>query len=244
MREFLGFSRESRESRKSKESIRSNHSIPSILSRAGIITAALLAAVMAHAGSGTGQSAAFRVDTRAAANVRVTGVSSRWCDGPYGGQGRHVYFLAGVALPVAFTAQVEWGGATPARLEFNGANNGLGYAKTLDVGALGAGGRLEVVAVAADGTRSPAFRANFDVAALPPFADMVFYAPLQPGAANLVYLTPEFNLNIFKGAKGVLEGCPLPGETMDIAPAFKASAEFKGDGTLTIKAALGEKDKV
>ncbi len=98
--------------------------------------------------------------------------------------------------------------------------------------------------MAADGTRSPAFRANFDVAALPPFADMVFYAPLQPGAANLVYLTPEFNLNIFKGAKGVLEGCPLPGETMDIAPAFKASAEFKGDGTLTIKAALGEKDKV
>ena len=244
MREFLVFSRESRESKKSIESIRSNHSIPSILSRAGIITAALLAAVMVHAGSGTGQSAAFRVDTRAAANVRVTGVSSRWCDGPYGGAGRHVYFLAGVALPVAFTAQVEWGGATPSRLEFNGVNNGLGYAKTLDVGALGAGGKLEVVAVAADGTRSTAFRANFDVAALPPFADMVFYAPLQPGAANLVYLTPEFNLNIFKGAKGVLEGCPLPGETMDIAPAFKASAEFKGDGTLTITAALGEKDKV
>jgi hypothetical protein len=185
------------------------------------------------------------VDTRAAAaNVRVTGLSSRWCDGAYGSGGRHVYFLAGVPLGVTFTAQVEWGGRSGSRLEFNGLNNGLSYSKTLDVGALGAGGKLEVVAVASDGTRSPAFRANFDVAPLPPFADMAFYAPLQPGAANLVYLTPEFNLNIFKGAKGVLEGCPLPGETLDIAPAFKASAEFKGDGTLTIKAALGEKDKV
>ncbi|MFA7052019.1 MAG: hypothetical protein WC328_03255, partial [Kiritimatiellia bacterium] len=86
MREFLVFSRESRESKKSIESIRSNHSIPSILSRAGIVTAALLVAVMAQAGSDSSQSAAFRVDTRAAANVRVTGVSSRWCDGPYGGQ--------------------------------------------------------------------------------------------------------------------------------------------------------------
>ena len=132
MREF--FSRDSIESRKSRESIRSNHSIPSILS------IFMLAAVSAHAGSHTSEpSVAFRVDTLPATSVRVTGVTCQYCDSAYGGTGRHAYFLAGVSLPVAFTAHVDWAGKTPARLEFNGANNGLGYAKTLDVGAFGAG---------------------------------------------------------------------------------------------------------
>lgn len=244
------FSRESTESRNSMESIRSNQSI---LSRAGILTAALLAAASAQAGSHTAQSAAFRVDTRAATSVKVTGLSSRWCDGPYGGQGRHVYFLEGVGydsgvgllgLPVAFTAQVDWGGRTGSRLEFNGVNNGLNYSKSLDMSALSVGGKLEVVAVATDGTRSAPFRANFDVVPLPPFADMVFYAPWRPGADDLAYITPEFDIKLFKGQSGVLTGCPLPGETMDIAPKFKVEAEFKGDGTLTIKSAVGENNKI
>ncbi|NLC82487.1 MAG: hypothetical protein GX748_15015, partial [Lentisphaerae bacterium] len=137
------FSRESRESRQSTESNQSNQSILSTLSRAGIIAAALLVAVSAQAGSDTAQSAAFRVDTRATTSVKVTGVSSRWCDGAYGGAGRHAYFLAGVPLSVAFTAQVDWGGKSASRLEFNGANNGLSYAKSVNVGGLGTGGRLE-----------------------------------------------------------------------------------------------------
>ncbi len=232
-REF--FSRESRESRNSKESIRSNFSILSILS------IFLLAATLAYAGSHTSpQSAAFRVDTRAATAVRVTGVSSRWCDGAYGGAGRHVYFLAGVGLDVAFTAQVEWGGATPSRLEFNGADNGLSYAKSLNVGGLGAGGKLEVVAVAADGTRSPAFRANFDVAPLPPFANMAFYPQALSMGNDLRYTTPVLDLEIFKGRSGVIEGVPIPGETMEIQPMLRAEAEFGGDGRLTIKAAVGQ----
>ncbi len=45
MRAYYYFSRESNDSRKSTESIRSNQSNPSFLSRAGIMTAALLAAV-------------------------------------------------------------------------------------------------------------------------------------------------------------------------------------------------------
>ena len=237
MREFLGFSRKSRESEKSRESIRSNPSNPSILSRAGIVTAALLAAVAAQAGSDLSQSAAFRVDTRAAANVRVTGVTSRWCDGPYGGAGRHVNFLAGVGLPVEFTAQVEWGGATPSRLEFNGVNNGLGYAKTFDVGALGAGGKLDVVAVAADGTRSPAFRANFDVAALP--LASAFYPQVLSLSSELKYTTAVFSMDVFKGKSGVVKGCPLPGETMEVQPSFSAKAEVTGNGTLTFSPSGG-----
>lgn len=96
------FSRESRESNQSRESIRSNLSIPSILS-------IILLAATARAGTGAGHSVAFRVDTRATTAVRVTGVSSRWCDGAHGSAGRHVYFLAGVPLDVTFTAQVDWG---------------------------------------------------------------------------------------------------------------------------------------
>ncbi len=73
--------------------------------------------------------------------VKVTGVMSRYCDGAYGGAGRHVFFLGGVALPVAFTAQVEWGGKTGSRLEFNGASHNWPEAgKTLDVGNLGPAG--------------------------------------------------------------------------------------------------------
>jgi len=123
--------------------------------------------------------------------VKVTGVTSRYCDGAYGGTGRHVYFLAGVGLPVAFTAQVDWGGRTGSRLEFNGANNGMSLLKTIDVGGLGTGGKLEVVAVASDGTRSQPFRANFDVAPLPPFADMLFYAQSLSLNDELRYTTPE-----------------------------------------------------
>ena len=207
--------------------------------------ALLLAATLAHAGSHTSPpSAAFRVDTRATTVVRVTGLSSRWCDGAYGGAGHHVYFLAGVNLPVVFTAQVEWGGRTGSRLEFNGVNNGLNYARTLEVGALGAGGKLEVVAVAADGTRSPAFRANFDVAPLPPFADMAFYPQILALNSDLRYNTPALNLDIFQGRSGVIQGCPLPGETMEVQPKLRAEAEFAGDGTLTIKAAVGEKNDI
>ncbi len=195
---------------------------------------------LARAGSHTSPpSAAFRVDTRAATVVRVTGVSSRWCDGAYGGAGRHVYFLAGVNLPVVFTAQVEWGGRTGSRIEFNGVNNGLNYSKSIEVGGLGAGGKLEVVAVATDGTRSPAFRANFDVAPLPPFADMVFYPQAFTLNNDLSYSTPAFNLGMFPGRSGVVQGCPLPGETMEVAPSLNAAAAFNGDGTLTIRAAAG-----
>ncbi len=213
-------------------------------SKAGILIAALLAAVFVHAGSGSSQSANFRVDTRSNTVVKVTGVTSRYCDGAYGDTGRHVYFLAGVALPVAFTAQVDWGGKTGSRLEFNGANNGMSYAKTLDVGGLGAGGKLEVVAVASDGTRSQPFRANFDVAPLPPFANMLFYAQSLSLNDELRYTTPEVELDIFKGRSGVVEGVPIPGETMEIQPKFKAEAEFKGDGTLTIKAAVGQNREI
>jgi len=191
------------------------------------------------------------VDTRAAANVRVTGVTSRWCDGPYGGgQGRHVYFLAGVALPVEFTAQVEWAGKTPARLEFNGVNNGLGYAKTLDVGALGAGGRLEVVAVAADGARSPAFRANFDVAPKPPVFGTLLHAeaPL-PYSQDIVYSTPSLDFTPFNAISGALtlgKSVPyLSGEEMAIAPSFKVSVSVSGSsGTMSVKPAIGGKGDI
>jgi hypothetical protein len=196
-------------SNESRESIRS---IPSILSSACIAGAALLAcACTALAGSGSGQSAAFRVDTRSNNVVKVTDVSSSYCHGAYGlGSGKSVYFLAGVDLWVEFTATVEWGGKTASRLEFNGASQNWPNAKeTVDVGGLGAGGKLEVVAVATDGTRSPSFRANFDVVPTPlgiPAADI----RLSEGSTS--YQVDNVSVTLFSGGADALpEEAPFVG---------------------------------
>jgi len=247
---------ESNKSIKSTESIRSNQSNLSILSRAGIITAALLAAVFVHAGSGTSQSANFRVDTRTLAVVKVTGLTSRYCDGAYGDKGRHVYFLAGVGfdlslgligLPVEFTAQVDWGGRTGSRLEFNGVNNGLSLSRSLDVSALPVGGKLEVVAVASDGTRSQPFRANFDVIPKPPtFGDLLHAEASLPLSGQLDYSIVKFDFTPFKAISGSLnlpKNVPgLSGEEMKIAPSFKVSVKVNGNvGTMSVKPAVGAK---
>jgi len=229
----------------------------SILTKAGIITAALLAAVFTHAGSGSSQSANFRVDTRVTTAVKVTGVTSRYCDGAYGDkEGSHVYFLAGVAfdpitslsgLPVEFTAQVDWGGKTGNRLEFNGASNGMSLSKTLDVSALPVGGKLEVVAVASDGTRSQPFRANFDVIPRPPsFGDQLHAEAPLPFNKQLDYSIIAFDFTPFKAISGSLnlpKNVPgLSGEEMKIAPSFKVSVKVNGNaGTMSVKPAIGGK---
>ncbi len=236
----------SRCSKALKESIRS---IPSILS---ILSLIFLTAVTARAGSHTSApSAAFAVDTRAATVVRVTGVTSRYCDGAYGGTGRHVFFLGGVSLPVSFTAQVEWGVKTGSHLEFNGASQTWpNAAKTLDVGGLGAGGRLEVVAVATDGTRSSAFRANFDVVPKPPVFGEILHAEASlPLNHELTYSTPSLDFTPFKAISGSLtlgKNVPyLSGEEMKIAPSFKVSVKVNGNsGTMDVKPAIGGKGDV
>ncbi len=194
----------------------------------------------ARAGSHTAQSSAFRVDTRDVGTMRVTAVSSRYCDGSYGGRGRHVYFLSGVDLLVAFEAQVSTGGKAVSRLEFNGVSQAWpNTSRALNVGALGAGGKLEVVAVATDGTRSQPFRANFDVAPFPPIVHQLFYPQTLALNDELTYTAPSFDIEVFKGKKGEVGGIPLPGKTMGIEPTFSAEASFSGDGTLTIGAAAG-----
>ncbi len=250
------FSRESRESNQSRESIRSNHSILSILS------ILLLAATLAHAGSHTSPpSAAFRVDTRATTAVRVTGVSSRYCDGAYGSSGRHVYFLEGVGydplsvidlvgLPVSFTAQVDWGGRTGLRLEFNGFDNGMSLSRIIDVSSLPVDSKLEVVAVASDCTRSLPFRANFDVVSKPP----VFGALLHAEApifmsGQLEYSTPSIDFTPFSAISGYLElGKNIPGlsgEEMMIGPSLKMSVSVNGNaGTMSVKPAVGAKGQI
>lgn len=206
----------------------------------GLCAAIWMPVAPALAGSHSAQSAAVTVDTRDD-SFRITDVSSRYCAGAYGEGGRHVHFLAGVSLDVAFTANVEWGTNTPSRLEFNGVSqNWPNATKSLNVGSLGAGGKLDVVAVAADGARSTPFRANFDVVPLPPFANMLFYPQAMSQNNDLRYTTPEFEMDVFKGQSGVIQGVPIPGETMEIQPRLKAEAEFGGDGTLTIKAAVGQ----
>jgi hypothetical protein len=221
-----------------------------------ILAAVVMVVAAVRAGSHTAQSGTFSVNTRATTTVKVTGVTSRWCDGAYGGGGRHVYFLAGVGydfgigvigLPIEFTAQVDWGGKTGSWLEFNGINNGMSDSRTIDVSALPVGGKLEVVAVASDGTRSAPFRANFDVAPKPDVFGVALSAEVSlPGSDQLDYSTPSLNFSPFEAIGGSLHlprDVPgLSGEEMKIAPSFKVSVKVNGNaGTMHVKPAIGEK---
>ncbi|MEI7901477.1 MAG: hypothetical protein WCK89_14600 [bacterium] len=75
------------------------------------LAAALLAAAIARAGNGTAQSAA---------NVRVTGVTSRYCDGAYGGIGRQDRESAGVQRcePELAERGQDAGGGQPGAVRF------------------------------------------------------------------------------------------------------------------------------
>ncbi|GEM_PF-3578037 len=224
-----------------------------------VLAALLLAAVTARAGSHTAQSAVFAVNTRATTTVKVTGVTSRYCDGPYGGTGRHVYFLEGVdfspitgmsGLSVEFTAQVDWGGKTGLRLEFNGIDNGMSLSRIIDVSSLPVDSKLEVVAVASDCTRSLPFQANFDVVSKPPvFGDLLHAeAPLFT-SGQLDYSTPSLDFSPFAAISGSLNlprNVPgLSGEEMKIAPSFKVSVKVNGNaGTMHVKPAIGAKGDI
>ena len=132
------------------------------LSAAGLLALCTVAAV---AGSHSAESPAITVDTRDSGNRPIVqDVTSRYCSGQ-----QHVYFLHGVSLDVEFKASVNWNGKSPGTVRFNEAAQAWpDTTRTYDVGsAFGVGGKMEVVAVASDGTESTPFRVNFDIAPIP-----------------------------------------------------------------------------
>ena len=97
----------------------------------------------------------------------VLEVTSAYCD-----SGRAAYFLDGVGVEVAFTADVFWRDDTPGEIEFRtpfgGAVAGPEATRTFDVGYdFGTEGKLVVVARSEDGDESPPYEANFEVVGTP-----------------------------------------------------------------------------
>ena len=103
-------------------------------------------------------------------------------------------FLDGVPLlfDISFKAIVDWADYTPGSIRFitpKGTYEGLDDTRKFDVGTeFGVGGKLQVIAVAQDGTESEPYTANFEVVPVPP--------GISP--ADLILKSPEFGSGVLK----------------------------------------------
>ncbi len=94
---------------------------------------------------------------------KVNSIVSKYADSSF--------YLNGVSFSVQFTANVDWAGHPPGSVQFIAPRNtytvsanGTSVSQTLAMGSdFGPGGRLQVVAISSDGSRSPALLAGFTV---------------------------------------------------------------------------------
>lgn len=116
-----------------------------------------------------GQSDPFRVDTRCGEFV-IEDVKSAFCHGAYGVRGgKKATFLSGISAKIDFTVSVQGSGVELKRVEVQGVMH-EGATFSLDVGALGVGEIVQVVAYGEAGGAnvvSLPFRVNCDVASVP-----------------------------------------------------------------------------
>jgi hypothetical protein len=146
----------------------------------------------------SGSSRAFVVDTRCTDFV-IEDVKSAFCHGVYGMDGlggKKATFLSGVSANVEFTVSTRGYDVELKRVEVQGKMY-EGAKFTLDVGTLGVGEIVQVVAYGEVGgteVASPPFRVNCDVATRPKVG---WLTPVNSGASSA-----EFN---FKDKKGYAE---------------------------------------
>ena len=206
--------------------------------------------VLVSAGSGSCPSPAFTIDTRDLIRPTVQDVSSKFFHGS-AKNGQHVYFLSGVTsltpipsdidpLRQRCTVSVAWNGKSPGTIHYVCPEpyDGLSTEQIFRVSSWRPGAKLTVIAEASDGTQSAPFVANFDIISPPPIVGQILYAPYT-STSDLQYQSADFDLDVFKGRKGVTKGVPIPGETMEIQPTVKAQARVDGSGLLSISASLG-----
>jgi len=176
--------------------------------------------------------------TKTTAAPAVLDVSSSFCD-----DALHAYFLDGFSCEAAFDAQVEWYGKTPGTIVFKTpweTDEGESPSRTYDVGEdFGVGEKLEVKAVAADGTQSAWYTVNFDVIGPPPGipAELLHRVP---GAPGLLYKTDVgFGLpQINEGAETGLIPASIPlvgGKALKWASIINVTAEVNGSGTAQLR---------
>jgi hypothetical protein len=157
--------------------------------------------------------------------------------GDYSGPGKHVYYLDDVWLNETFTAKVQWNGHPAGSVQFItpygtylGSGSGDTWHHTFNMGAdFGAGGTLQVKAIAGDSAESTARLANFKVIEPPPgILPFLIYA--EPSGGDLKYFTPnlaEIASGFDEGADEVPDDMPLFGnEAFKFVSMFDATAEI------------------
>ncbi|MBI4324891.1 MAG: carboxypeptidase regulatory-like domain-containing protein [Chloroflexi bacterium] len=151
-------------------------------------------------------------------------------------------FLEGVSFLVTFTAQVDWAGHPPGKVQFltprgsfDVATSGSTASRQFNMGTdFGPGGRLRVVAVSGDGARSAETTADF-VVAPPPVQGMSGLLGVSDRGDHFAYNTSAgLNIEFIKQGveAGVIpEGLPLFGQApfrLDWFP--EVDSEIGSDG--------------
>ena len=200
--------------------------------------AATLAACAITAEAATGSSGWSFVDTTSD-ELKISDVVSKYFDGEYGGNvGRKSTFLNGTSCEIEMDVIVDDYSKVDHWL-VNG-REVTDHLFTFDVGSIGVGGKLEVVAVGKkDGERSKPFRVNFDVAkhvddetpglwtARPSNSegiDEIVYT-LYGGSPSVAFqLAPEQTGTKPKALSW------LPGDEWSLAPKIELKLEVRSDG--------------
>ena len=195
-----------------------------------LIAAATLAACVITAEAATGSSGWFFVDTTDG-KLKVSDVTSTYCNGNYGG-GRKATFLTGVQCNVDFKVKVEKpDGKTVSHLLVNGTRYDTTDSFELNVGGLGVGAELNVVAVDSDGNKSKSFRVNLDIADYPPLWSRITWISAEPQdeRRRVEYKASEINaLAIFDTIDDGLDiaGAESP---FSLVPTIKLYQTFESD---------------
>ncbi len=117
-----------------------------------------------------------RLDIRMTPEVSGTNQAIAEIRGKYCGPGDHAYYLDDVSLSETFTITIDWKGYTPGIVRwitpsgtYEDSCPGTTISRSFDMGTdFGIGGKLEVIAIAADLTQSLPKQANFNVISAPP----------------------------------------------------------------------------
>ena len=176
----------------------------------------------------------------------------------YSSRSEEAFFLYGTSFPLSFTANIHWNGKTPSSVQFITSTETYvqtiasdeDLTITLDVGRVfDPGGRLSVVAMAADGTVSAPFDANIEVMSQI-FGTEVLQMPIQQQNGTFSYNREvELGATIFK--PGEETDHPVPEEIPFFGgkePKFVPKITFdvsieKNIAIYTVKTDIDNKDK-
>ena len=176
-----------------------------------------------------GSSKPFSVNTTTG-DFKIIDVKSDYCSGAYGKSGKQT-FLSGVNCEVEFTVSTT----SFYDVDYITVNGEIyKYPKfKYNVGKLGSGGALDVVAVSKDGLKTKPFRVNLDIAKRHP----VMLLPIaNKSRKSVVYKSVCNGLSIFDAKKFSLNGFfpnVLKGTlTMDIENQVQMSSSFESDSAM------------